>query len=280
MDAFILFWPGFLSALAVSAFCGVLGVYVVLHRAVFLTMALAQFAACGVALALLMEWDPSVLALTFVLGGMVLTGILRNRASLKADAWLGGLTAAASAASILIIASSAYGLDEVKNLLFAEMLLLKKTDLLVLGSLGACVVGISAACHRRFLLSSFDPDQARADGLRPGRWLLLLDGLIAVAVALAIRAVGSLVVFGLLVLPAMAALGSARRMKGVPAWSAGIAVLGTAAGLWLSIVWDRPAGPCVIASVAVLSLLVGGIRRCRCLLGGPALSIDPRSRPE
>lgn len=270
-DALRLFLPGFLSALALSAACGALGVLVVLRRSVFQALALSQFAACGVATALLLHSrlpghqdlhgyhavfhclaDPGLMALAGVLVGMLLS---RREGSLPPEARLGGLTALAWAASILIVAGSPYGLDEVKHLLFADLLLVRWDGFTVLGALSASLLGSLALFHRPFLLSAFDPDQALAAGLKPGRWRLALDLLLAATIALGISAAGTLVVFGLLVLPALGILGSAKRMKGTLPASAALGMTGTLTGLWLSLYADVPAGPAVVACVAGLAWL-------------------------
>ncbi len=273
MESFLSSWqlfaPGFLAGLSVSVLCGVAGVYVVLRRTVFLALALSQFASSGIAAALWFQGplpgsplaDPDLMSLAAVLAGMGLLWLLGDRGALPPDAWLGGLTALAAGVSVLIVSQSAHGLDEVKNLLFADLLLVGRESCLVLAGFTVLVLGLVATCHRHFLLAGFDPDQATAMGLKPARWTLLMDLLAGAILALTIRAAGSLVVFGLLVIPPMAALGPARRMKGALAWSAGTALAGTAAGMALSVLRDWPAGPAIVVCVGTSALSVAGLRR-------------------
>ena len=283
IEAFLAAWRsfpyGFGSGVLVAALCGVVGIHIVLRRMVFVAMALSQMATLGVALALFMErflsghedphaghpWfhclaDPALLSFLFVLLGMALVWAVRNRGGMSSEAWLGGLTAVASGASILVIAGSPHGLDEVKNLLFADFLLVQEDGFRTL--LVLSVMGISALLvfRRRFLLAGFDPDQARAVGVPPGRWLLALDLLTALTIAFTIRAGGSLVVFGLLILPPLGILASARRMKGIWLWSPAVGVAGTCLGITSSMAFDWPAGPAIVAAVALSSISVGLMR--------------------
>ena len=279
-SAWQLFAPGFCSGIVTAALCGVVGIHVVLRRTVFLVLALAQMASLGVALSLLARgwmpghgdphlphpWfhclaDPALMSFATVLLGMALVWGMRGLGGLPSEAWLGGLTALASALSVLAVARSAYGLDEVKHLLFADFLLVQADGFRALLLLALAAGGVLILFRRHFLLAGFDPDQSRAMGISPGSCLLGLDLLPALVIAFTIRAGGSLVVFGLLILPPLAVIASARRVKGLWLWSPLLGVLGTLAGLFGSLQLDLPAGPSVIAAVAAAGLTFALARR-------------------
>ena len=94
---------------------------------------------------------------------------------------------------------------------------------------------------------SFDPTMAATQGYRAGRWNLAFYLLLGVAIALAIKAIGILLMFAFLVIPASLGLVSTRRLGaaiGVAMVSAAVAVF---LGIWFSYRYDFPSAPMIIA---------------------------------
>ncbi|MGH7949139.1 MAG: metal ABC transporter permease, partial [Candidatus Binataceae bacterium] len=105
--------------------------------------------------------------------------------------------------------------------------------------------------HKEFLFSAYDPDTARAVGIRVTLWNTLFYVTAGVAVAVAIRAVGALVTFALLVAPGAAALSVARSLKGAFAFATVLGVTSSIAGVACSYWFDTPTGPTIVAILAV-----------------------------
>lgn len=254
------------SGLLIAAMCSYLGVFVVLRRIVFVGIALAQLAAVGVALSFYIPLPCEVLALISALVGALLLGSRWGGRYLPREAGVGFAYAAASAAAILLVAKSAQGEAHVLGILFGDILTLQMTEVGILIGVTAFVLLLHAVFYKQFVFTSFDPESARAAGIRVGVWTALFDLTLAAAIAIAIHAAGALLVFSYLVQPAMVGLILAERMRWVLALAVGSGLLATVVGLLLSILMDLPTGPTVVAfssGLVVLALIVQRMRRDR-----------------
>lgn len=251
------------AGLLIASMCSYLGVYVVLRRVVFVGIALAQLAALGVAFSFYIPLPAELLALVATLVGAVAMSSGLGGRFLPRETGVGFAYATATALSILLVAKSAQGEAHVLGLLFGDILTLTWKDVLVLAFVLAAVAGIHVAFAREFLFSSFDPETARTAGFRVQRWNVLFDLTLAAAIAMAIHAAGALLVFSYLVQPALIGIMLAERMRGVMLWSVGCALLCTVVGLALSVLWDLPTGPTVVAVSSSCVVLAWTVRRLR-----------------
>jgi ABC-type Mn2+/Zn2+ transport system permease subunit len=256
-----LFRNAILGGLGVALICSVLGVYLVLRRLVLIGVALPQASAAGVAA---MFWltghghgggeSTHLLALlgslvaTFAALALLVLG--RRRAHSPAEWSVGALFAISSAATILFIALNPKGDVEMAGLLRGELLAITAADLHALGIALVVIGSLFFLFRRDLLLTSFDPEFARTLGREPSRYDALLYFLIGGGIALGVMTAGPLLVFGFLVLPALAALRIAPGLAVAFALSALIAAGSFLGGFWLSYRADLPAGPVCVAVVA------------------------------
>jgi ABC-type Mn2+/Zn2+ transport system permease subunit len=273
----MLFRNAVLGGLLVALLCSLLGVYVVLRRLVLLGVALPQAGAAGIAAAFWLTGhahQPGAGGHTIALlgsllatfGALVLVLVGQRLASSPAEWGIGALFAVASAATVLFVAVDPTGDLEMTNLLRGELLSLGDRDLAILALAGAAALLLFFAFRRVILLASFDPEFARTIGGRPGRADALLFGLLGTTIALGVMDAGPLVVFGFLVLPALAALRLAPSLGAALAISAAIGVLCSVSGFALGYRADLPTGPASVALAAgcwLASAAVTWLRRSR-----------------
>jgi ABC-type Mn2+/Zn2+ transport system permease subunit len=261
-----LFRNAILGGLGVALLCSVLGVYLVLRRLVLIGVALPQAGAAGIAGVF---WatghghaggdQAHLLALAGSLGAtfaaLALLVAARRRSAQPAEWAVGALFAISSAVTVLFVALNPRGDLEMASLLRGELLAITRVDLLVLAGALFLVGSLFFLFRRELLLSSFDPEFARTLGRDPLRYDGLLYGLIGGGIALGVMDAGPLVVFGFLVLPALAGLRLAASFRLLFALSAAIAAVAFLAGFEISYRADLPTGP---VSVAVAALLWAG----------------------
>lgn len=202
-----------LEILLLAVPAGLLGSWVVLHRLAFFTHAAGTAALPGLVVAGPWGIAPPLAALGAA--GAFAGGVesLRRRARVGADAATGLLLTAAIALGV-VLASDVYsagaGLD---RLLFGSLLAVSAGDLVLTAIVAVTVLAADAALRRAWLVRGFDPDSARALGHgRPGADRALL-ALVALAVVVALDAVGALLVSALFVIPAATARLWARSLR-------------------------------------------------------------------
>ena len=261
LSADFIFRNAILGGLGVALLCSLLGIYLVLRRLVLIGVALPQAGAAGIAAVFWLTGHghagagtTHLLALLGSLGatlgalGLLVAG--QRRGQSPAEWGVGALFAISSAATILFIALNPKGDIEMAGLLRGELLAITGDDLCVLGVVLVAVASLFFLFRRDLLLSSFDPEFARTLGRDPVRYDLLLYLLIGGGIALGVMTAGPLLVFGFLVLPALAALRLAPGLGSAFAISAVVAALSFLGGFALSYRADLPAGPACVAVAA------------------------------
>ena len=114
------------------------------------------------------------------------------------------LTSFFSLGVVLVSRTRTYTAD-LTVFLFGRVLAVDRADLLATLALAAVVGGTLWALRKELVLRAFDPDGAAAMGYRTAALDLVLNLLIALVVVAAVKAVGTVLVVALIVVPAAAA---------------------------------------------------------------------------
>lgn len=236
------------GGLLTAGVCSLLGVFMVLRRVVFIGITLSEVAALGIALALGQGLPPLLGASLLTVGAVSFLALPTGKRRLPAEASMGVVFVAASALAILLVARSGFGLQEVKALIYGDLILISGRDLVIMATVLLPCAGAVLLFMRPILLTMLDRDLARVQGMRVLAWELLFFYCLGLAVSASSQAAGALLVFAYLVAPSSAALLLSHRMKLVLLWSVLAALAFTMAGLAWSFGSDLPANQ----SIAVL----------------------------
>jgi ABC-type Mn2+/Zn2+ transport system permease subunit len=249
-----------LGTLVIGAVCAYLGVYVVLRRIVFVGATLAQISSAGIALGILTGWNPNVVSLAFTFAAVLFFAHPSFGRRWPQDATLGVAFTVSGAVAVLFVAHTATGNEEVVHLVQGNLLAMTAVEARNLGVVFGAILTVHLLFYKEFLYLSFDPQMAETQGYRPGLWSFAFYALLGLAIALAIKAIGILLMFAFLVIPAMLGLVVARRLAvafGVAMATAAAAVV---LGIWLSFEYDYPSGPMIVAALGGL-LAIGAAGR-------------------
>ena len=249
---------------------GLLGVFIVLRRAVFVTAAVSQSAGLGVAIAFLLDIHagvtvpPVVTAFAFALVATGLLSVDSERLRLPREAVLGFAYVAASASAVLVGDRISQEAHDVAAILFGTAVLVRPLDVWMVGCSGLFVLGAVVWCYRGLVFAGFDPEGARVQRLPVRSLELLLWFLVALEVSVATRAIGALPVFAFAVLPAMAALALLERLRYALVAAALVGGAAGGGGYLLAFFMEFPVGACQ-AALATLAFaaaaLVARVRR-------------------
>lgn len=268
---------GLLSGLFLSVVCATLGVFVIMKRVAFIGITLSEVAAAGLAggflvlhafaghvehvydgTSLMARYGPLVFAMVATTLAVFVLVAFGKGIRVPQDAVSGSLYAVAGATSVLLVAESTFGMEEIKNLLWGNLLVAQPMDLVI-----ACVIllpiGVLLLVFRSYLtLASTDRDLMTLMKGRPGFWEMGFFYLLGIVVAVGSKIGGSLLVFAYLVIPSSAALAICSTVASSLIVAAVLALVCTVLGLYFSVVWDYPASQLVIlllgASALVCSL--------------------------
>jgi ABC-type Mn2+/Zn2+ transport system permease subunit len=258
------------AGLLVVVLCSVIGTWVVLRGLAFIGDALAHGVVPGIALGFVLGFNvtlgAALAAVVIVLG----VSLVSRRTDLREDTGIGLLFVGMLALGVIIISREGSFSSELTSFLFGNVLAINDTDLTVLVVSVVVALLASVVLYRPFLVLAFDERKAATLGLRPGLTRVVLLALVALSVVASFSAVGSLLVFGLLVAPPATASLVVRRVPLLMVAAAGFGALAVVAGLLLSWYLDVAAGASMAAcSVAEFFVVLAGRDLVRALARSP-----------
>ena len=251
------------ASVVAGALLGFLGVYVVLRRTVFVSAALTQLSTLGLVATLLVEerihiesehaGEQLAVAMAFSVVGALVLGAFRAR-RLPAEASVGAAWVAASALVVLGSSRLVHAAHDLGGMVFGNAVAVSASELAMVAIVAALCTAVHAAFAKEIAVTSFDPETARALGMRVPLWDAVLFLTIGIAIPPAARALGALPVFAFLTLPAAGALLLRVGFRPAFALAAAFGVVAAAAGYVLSWIWELPTGATMVALVAALAI--------------------------
>lgn len=220
-----------LEVLLLGALGGVAGVYVVLRRLAFVGDALTHTVFPGVVVAALLGSSVALGALVAGVLTAVLFTLLSARNRVAEDAVLAILLTSFFSVGVVLVSRSHSYTSDLTAYLFGRVLFVDRGQLLQTAVVTVLVLVVLGAFHKELLLRAFDPSAAAAAGYRLVRLDLLLNILLVLVVVAAVRAVGTVLVLALIVVPAATARLLSDRLAVVLALSIAVGVVGGYLGL-------------------------------------------------
>src|SRR5215831_5959677 len=259
----------FVASLILTGIHSYLGVHVVERGVIFVDLSLAQIAALGGTIALLLPisggdaHSPWVywisLAFTFI-GAFVFSTIRVRRARIPQEAIIGICYAVASAAAILAMSKATSESEHLKDMLVGNILAVSWSEV----GKTAALYGIIGLFHyifrRRFLAISMDSHQAEAQGISVRLWDFLFYASFGFVVTSSVAIAGVLLVFCYLIVPSVAAMLYADRIgkRLAIGWSMGTLV--SALGVYLSLQLDLPTGATIVCTFGLVLAIMAAVR--------------------
>lgn len=253
-----------LAGLFVALGLSPLSVYVVLRRIVFSGAAVAEVASAAVALAVLFQLAPFPVALVLTVISFLVLSRLADSPRLPPETLVGMLYAGGSAASVLLIVKAPRGEADILNILFGNILTIEPSVLWGMAIVFALIGLLQFFAAKEFLISAYDPDMGRTLGIKVGVWNMIFYGALGLAVAVAIRAVGALLTFTLLVAPGASALCLTERLSRTFKIALAMGVVASVSGVMVSYQWDLPTGSTIVAILVtffVISYVISHFRK-------------------
>lgn len=251
------------AALVLAGIHAYLGFHIVRRGVLFVDLALAQMAALGVALSVVTgihgnEVQSYLLALGMTFVGAALFAWLRGRARVvPLEAFIGIVFATAQAAVFLVLEKSPSGPEHVKETLVGSLFTVDPAHVGRVAALYAVIGVVHFLLRRPFFEITNDPQGARGRGRRVFLWDFLFYATFGFVVTSSVQIAGVLLVFGFLVIPAVAGLMATPRTGWALAvgWSFGF--IASVLGLMVSVQADLPAAPSILVTLSLLLLLHG-----------------------
>ncbi len=242
------------SLLAIVA-SSLVGTWVVLRGLAFLGDALAHGVIPGIALAVLMGYNPFLGA--FV-AAIVMTGLVTfvsNRTVMTDDTSIGLLFVGMLSLGVVIVSKADSFSTDVTTILFGDALGVSKSDIRNQLIATAFVIICTVLLYRPFLALTFNETKAATLGMRPKLTQAALLGLLSLSIVSSFQTIGTLLVFGLIVAPPATASLLVKRVVPIMLVSMLLGALAVIVGLLLSFHYGT-AGGATIAGLCVLEFFL------------------------
>lgn len=261
------------ASLLVGLVCPQVGIFFMLRRMVLLGIALPQVSNAGIAFAFLlhsigwhflphMESEKTMAlagSIVFTLITIFTLSVLERKGKGFTENRIGFTYAMAGAASILFVSWNPFGQSEVLSMLKGEILSVPDAYLWYMFAIYGIILIVLIGFHRNFILVSYDVDMATTIGKKVILWDVLLYLIIGIVISFGVMTVGALVIFGFLLIPAIAARMVTRGIFLFCLVSSVIGVIAAFLGFYISYRFDLPTGPTDVALLCIiLSILFLG----------------------
>ncbi len=254
----------FVASLILTGIHSYLGVHVVERGVIFVDLSLAQIAALGATIAILLPFSggdphaPSVywvsLLFTFI-GAAIFSMIRGKKARIPQEAIIGISYAVASAASILAMSKSTSESEHLKDMLVGNIIAVSWHDVTKTALLYGAIGLFHYIFRKPFLAISLNHDREEVSGLSVRWWDFLFYASFGFVVTSSVAIAGVLLVFCYLIVPSVAAMLFADTIgkRLAIGWTMGTIV--SALGVYLSVILDLPTGATIVCTFGLV--LVG-----------------------
>jgi zinc/manganese transport system permease protein len=259
----------FAASLILTGIHAYLGVHVVERGVIFVDLSLAQIAALGATIAILMPFsngDPHApvtywvsLAFTFI-GALVFSMIRSRRARIPQEAIIGICYAVASAGAILAMSKATSESEHLKDMLVGNILAVSWPEVGKTAALYGAIGLFHYIFRHKFLAISMDPKRAEAEGISIRLWDFLFYASFGFVVTSSVAIAGVLLVFCYLIVPSVAAMLYAEDIgkRLAIGWSMGALV--SALGVYLSLQLDLPTGATIVCTFGLVVIIMAAVR--------------------
>jgi len=236
-----------IGGLLTGALGGVLGSFAVLRQLSFFSDALGHSALLGITLGILLGLNPTLVLIPFAVLFALGVNHLVQRSQLPADALLNIIYSSSLALAVVALSFVRTYRGSIHQLLFGDILGVSWLDLGLIFSLLVVAIAYLALTRRDQILLTLDEPLALSRGVAVPLHRLLFIVLLAVVVAISIKAVGVLLISAFVVIPACASRLVSGHVGQYVLVAAGLGAGCAVVGLLLSALLDLPSGPAVVA---------------------------------
>jgi len=268
-EALVFLGPALAMCLVIASIHVYLGMHVLAREIIFVDLSLAQIAALGSTIALLLPFtdgDPHgpwtywiSLLFTFI-GAAIFSTIRSDKARIPQEAIIGICYAVASAGAMLAMSKASSESEHLKDMLVGNILAVSWPEVRETAVLYVIVGVFHYVFRRNFLAISMDHGNAGASGLNVRLWDFLFYASLGFVVTRSVSIAGVLLVFCYLIVPSVAAMLYARDVgkRLAIGWTMGTVV--SALGIYFSVALDLPTGPTMVCTFGLVLVLMALVR--------------------
>lgn len=244
-----------LGGTLVALAAGLIGYFIVVRNNAFAAHALAHIGFPGATGAVLVGLPVTAGLAVFCIGGALVIGALGKRAD-EREVATGTVLAAATGLGLFFSSLATRSSSTVTNVLFGNLLAVTGRQLVLFAAAVVVLAVVITFVFRPLLFASVNPAVAEAKGVPVRMLSVIFMALLGLSVTMAVQAVGTLLLFALVVTPAATSIMLTARPTAAMAVSTLLAVTAVWAGLALSAMFNMPPSFLIVTIGSVIWFVV------------------------
>ncbi|MEK7589555.1 MAG: metal ABC transporter permease [Patescibacteria group bacterium] len=229
---------------------GFLGSFMVLKRMSLVGDALSHVALPGIAIAMMLSFNPFFGAFGTLFIGIIGIWFLERKTALPSETLVGILFTLSLAIGILITPE-----PELLEALFGDINKIGSTDLFLTAGAVLITIILMQKIYKGVILDIISRDLTRSMGISVNTTNLIFLILVAVVVALGLKVAGTLLMGSLVIIPAAAAKNISINLKDYTLYAGIFGALCAASGILIAYYFSLPPGPMVVLASGALFLV-------------------------
>lgn len=242
------------TSIVIGVVAGVVGCFIILRGMSLMGDAISHAVLPGVAISYIFSINFFIGAILFGLFASIIITFISNNSKIKGDTAI-GITFSSFLALGVILIGFANSSTDLFHILFGNVLAVQDVDKWLTIGIAAIVLLIVWLFFKPLLLTSFDPNMAKAFGVRVNAYHYLLMALLTVVSVTAMQSVGTILIVALLITPAATAYLYTKSLRNMIFLSAFFGALASVIGLFIGYSFNLAVGSTIVLTATSMFLI-------------------------
>ena len=239
------------TAIVIGIVSGAVGCFIILRGMSLMGDAISHAVLPGVALSFILGINFFVGAIVFGLFASMIITFIRGNSIIKGDTAI-GITFSSFLALGVILIGLARSSTDLLHILFGNILAVQDSDKWITIWVSVAVLIVIILFFKELLITSFDPQMAKAMGMKVNFYHYLLMILLTLVSVTAMQSVGTILIVAMLITPAATAYLYVNSLKSMILLSSTLGAVTSVLGLFLGTSFNVAAGSSIVLTSAVI----------------------------
>lgn len=242
------------TAIVIGIISGAVGCFIILRGMSLMGDAISHAVLPGVALSFILGINFFVGAIVFGLFASMIITFIRGNSIIKGDTAI-GITFSSFLALGVILIGLARSSTDLFHILFGNILAVQDSDKWITIWVSVAVLIVIILFFKELLITSFDPQMAKAMGMKVNFYHYLLMILLTLVSVTAMQSVGTILIVAMLITPAATAYLYVNSLKSMILLSSTLGAVTSVLGLFLGTSFNVAAGSSIVLTSAVIFVI-------------------------
>lgn len=239
------------TAIVIGIVSGAVGCFIILRGMSLMGDAISHAVLPGVALSFILGINFFLGAIVFGLFASMIITFIRGNSIIKGDTAI-GITFSSFLALGVILIGLARSSTDLFHILFGNILAVQDSDKWITIWVSVAVLIVIILFFKELLITSFDPQMAKAMGMKVNFYHYLLMILLTLVSVTAMQSVGTILIVAMLITPAATAYLYVNSLKSMILLSSTLGAVTSVLGLFLGTSFNVAAGSSIVLTSAVI----------------------------